>query len=199
MKRILAMVAALIATTAPALAQTDDRIPECVAQEMFEQTFGRTAEAPLDWLRAAPSIETGYKILFNTPEALQLYADADVSPWFPHLSNLAHAECGIRPDLSIEAQIRRTFPENPSGAVAVAHCESSLQPDAVGPAGERGIMQIHPVHIPGLIAELGYTWNDMFQVGPNLEVARAIYDDAARWHWYGPWGPWTCARKLGVR
>lgn len=91
-------------------------------------------------------------------------------------------------DLSdIEWLIRQTFPETPDKAVRVARCESTLNPGAVSPDGANwGLMQVNVVH-KGLAARMGYSWGQMLQAGPNLAVARAVYDRA------GGWGPWSCA------
>ncbi len=87
----------------------------------------------------------------------------------------------------VEWLIRQTFPETPDKAVRVARCESTLDPGAVSPDGANwGLMQINVVH-RGLVASMGYSWGQMLQAGPNLAVARAVYDRA------GGWGPWSCA------
>ena len=66
-------------------------------------------------------------------------------------------------------------------AVRVARCESSFDPSRTGKAGERGVMQVHPIH-RGLIESMGFTWDDMYEVGPNLDVAFALSRNG--------WGPW---------
>ncbi len=87
----------------------------------------------------------------------------------------------------VEWAIRQAFPETPDKAVRVARCESGLDPRAVSPGGANvGLMQINVVH-RGLAARMGYSWDQMLQVLPNLAVARAVYDRA------GGWGPWSCA------
>lgn len=86
----------------------------------------------------------------------------------------------------IEWLIRQTFPETPDKAVRVARCESKLNPRAISPTSDYGLMQVNIVH-RGLASSMGYRWEQMLEVMPNLAVARAIYDDA------GGWGPWTCA------
>ena len=55
----------------------------------------------------------------------------------------------------------------------LVQCESRWNRLAVGAAGERGLLQIHPVHIP-LINRMGYSWDDMFLVEPNLRVGVEI-------------------------
>jgi hypothetical protein len=87
----------------------------------------------------------------------------------------------------VEWLVRQTFPETPDKAVRVARCESRLQPGAISPDGANwGVMQVNVVH-RGLAARMGYSWDQMLQAGPNLAVARAVYDRA------GGWGPWSCA------
>lgn len=91
---------------------------------------------------------------------------------------------------TVWAAIMVAFPESEwSRAALVVWCESRYRPAAVGRAGERGLAQIHPVHIP-LIASLGYTWDQMFELEPNLAVARALYDNAGH-----VWTPWVHCGK----
>ncbi len=68
-------------------------------------------------------------------------------------------------------------------ALAVARCESRLDPAAVGGAGERGLFQIHPVHA----AWLGPRWDALFDPVVNVAVAHEM------WRTQG-WRPWSCAR-----
>jgi hypothetical protein len=75
-------------------------------------------------------------------------------------------------------------------ALRVFSCESvNFRPDVVygpteGAAGERGITQLHPVHIDKFY-QRDWTWDDAFNPERNLAVAYAIYADQG-------WGPWTC-------
>jgi len=55
---------------------------------------------------------------------------------------------------------------------------------AEGRAGERGLMQIHPIHIPR-IQRLGYTWAQMYEVGPNLAVAFDLWSEQGTRPWRG--------------
>lgn len=55
----------------------------------------------------------------------------------------------------------------------LVQCESGWNQWAVGAAGELGALQIHPVH-KGLVARMGYRWEDMHQWEPNLRVAVEI-------------------------
>jgi hypothetical protein len=86
---------------------------------------------------------------------------------------------------SIEDLICQYFGDQCQKALSVAWCESRYNPGTVGAAGERGIMQIHPVHIQYL-GNYGLTWDDMFDPAANLTYARALYNSQG-------WGPWTCA------
>lgn len=86
---------------------------------------------------------------------------------------------------SIEEMICNTFGDQCQKALSVAWCESRYNPGTVGAAGERGIMQIHPVHIQYL-GNYGLTWDDMFDPAANLTYAYALYSSQG-------WGPWTCA------
>lgn len=86
----------------------------------------------------------------------------------------------------IEEEIRKTFPEDPERAVAIAKAESGLRIDAVNPEqhkgckGSIGIMQIACVHN---IEDIDALKDPIV----NLKKAREIYD---REGWQ-PWGAYT--------
>lgn len=82
---------------------------------------------------------------------------------------------------TIEEKIRATFPESPDRAVAIAKCESGLNPKAVSPTHDSGLMQLNDVHDTRL-KELGL---DKFDVDDNLTFARILYDERG-------WKPWAC-------
>ncbi len=54
--------------------------------------------------------------------------------------------------------------------VLVSFCESTHDPTEVGLAGERGLLQVHPIHIPE-IEEMGFTWDDMYRPIPNTRFS----------------------------
>ena len=55
---------------------------------------------------------------------------------------------------------------------------------ATGWAGERGIMQIAYDHIDR-IQRLGFTWAQMYEVGPNLAVAYDLWLEQGEHPWEG--------------
>lgn len=83
----------------------------------------------------------------------------------------------IPEEKSIEQKIRDTFPEDPDRAVKIAKCESGLNPKAVSPTNDHGLMQInksaHKVE------------GDIYDVDTNLQFARKLYDESG-------WKPWVC-------
>lgn len=87
---------------------------------------------------------------------------------------------------AIASEIRRVF--GTEYAVQVAVCESGLNPNAVGSHGERGLFQIHPVHISS-IQKAGFTWDQMFDPNANIAYAKLLYG------WQG-WNPWSCSRLI---
>ena len=95
---------------------------------------------------------------------------------------------GATPPADIAAAIR-VYDWPPGEADQVFWCESRWIPTATGRAGERGIAQIARVHIP-TIREMGYTWAQMYKVGPNLAVAYRLYQAGATgiggpgYNWY---------------
>ena len=82
---------------------------------------------------------------------------------------------------TIEEKIRATFPESPDRAVAIAKCESGLNPKVVSPTHDSGLMQINHVHDKRL-EELGL---DKFDVDDNLTFASLLYEERG-------WKPWAC-------
>ena len=58
-----------------------------------------------------------------------------------------------------------------------------MNPRAMSSDGSNaGIMQVNITHL-ARIERMGYAWNDMLLVGPNLDVAHAIWLEQG-------WGPW---------
>jgi hypothetical protein len=92
------------------------------------------------------------------------------------------------PSGSVEATIRSWFPEVGDTAVAVARCESGLDPSAQSPSGYRGLFQLSPSHASSFAAVTGRDFEDAWdEAGPNSQYARYLYD---RQGW-APWG--ACA------
>jgi hypothetical protein len=91
---------------------------------------------------------------------------------------------------SIERKIRETFHEEPERALAIAQCESGLNPDALNTANKNGtsdggLFQINSVHDKRLNA-LGL---DKFDVEDNIAFARMLYEERG-------WTPWVCDRLI---
>lgn len=82
--------------------------------------------------------------------------------------------------------IRQYFPEVSDKAIAVAQCESGLNPAAVSAGGGNvGLFQINTVHRP-MVQQMGFDWSQMKDPYVNTRVARRLYDSS------GGWGPWSC-------
>ena len=74
--------------------------------------------------------------------------------------------------------------------IAVARCESSLNPLAVGDHGRAlGLMQVRVDAHLDRIHKLLYTPEQLLELGPNLEVAYDIYKESG-------WKPWSCSYVL---
>lgn len=91
----------------------------------------------------------------------------------------------VVPSNDLESMICATFGDQCSKALSVVYCESRFNTGTVGAAGERGLFQIHPVHIPYL-ADRGLSWDAMFDPVSNIAYAYDLYSRSG-------WGPWTCA------
>lgn len=89
-------------------------------------------------------------------------------------------------DVSRDA-IRKNFPAaQHDKAIAVAQCESGLNPQAVSPGGGNwGLFQINKVH-QGMVERMGYRWDQITDPYVNSKVARVLFDQSG-------WRPWSCA------
>lgn len=93
-------------------------------------------------------------------------------------------------------EIRATFPESPDLAVAIAKCESGLNPTirsqhqlSYGQERSYGIMQVHAPDWHDDALRLGYD-NYQTDVQDNLKMARYIYEQAGK-----RFTPWSCYTK----
>lgn len=87
---------------------------------------------------------------------------------------------------NVKRLIRETFPEDPRTAVAVAECESNLDPKAYNPNNtngttDGGLWQINSSHDKRL-QELGLDKNNPEDA---TKFARMLYDERG-------WNPWVC-------
>lgn len=88
--------------------------------------------------------------------------------------------------LTVEDKIRATFPEDPDTAVAIAKCESTMNPKAfngknTNGSWDAGLFQINSVH--------KYSKEHLFDVDNNLRAARKLYERQG-------WNPWVCLYKI---
>ena len=85
----------------------------------------------------------------------------------------------------IEEEIRKVFWEEPDIGIAIAKCESGLNPKAINTTNtngttDKGLMQLNSVHdLSGV---------DVWDVQDNLAFARKLYDSKG-------WLPWVCFTK----
>ena len=83
--------------------------------------------------------------------------------------------------------IYRNFPSaQHNKAIAVAKCESGMNPRAVSPGGgNHGLFQINSVH-KGMVQSMGYSWTRIYDPYVNAKVARVLWNQSG-------WRPWGCA------
>ena len=87
------------------------------------------------------------------------------------------------PDLGV-LLAESPWPQYLWGTVAcLVERESRGVATAVGLAGERGLMQISGVHVGWIAAELGYSFDDMFDPSKNLASAFALYQKVGLSAW----------------
>jgi hypothetical protein len=93
--------------------------------------------------------------------------------------------------------VQGLWPEDQVETVMIKiNCESTFNASATNPSsGTRGLLQIHPgwatswgwpeEGLHPLVPSLGYTWDQMYEVYPNLHTAYIIWSHSG-------WSPWVC-------
>jgi hypothetical protein len=94
------------------------------------------------------------------------------------------------PAATPQGQIETIFGPAAGQAVAVARCESGLNPAAVSPGGgNHGLFQINSVHKASFTAVTGQPWAAVRDAHWNVVFAKWLYDQQG-------WRPWACSRVL---
>lgn len=101
----------------------------------------------------------------------------------------SNAELASTPSTNrLEQMIRAEFGEQGDNAIAVARCESSLNPSRVGDKQMEkwsyGLFQINRTWHP-------YSEQELLDPAFNIKIAKKIYDGAG-------WKRWTCGRNLNL-
>ncbi len=88
---------------------------------------------------------------------------------------------------SVEDIIARYFGGQTQKALAVARCESGLNPGAVSPGGgNHGLFQVNNVHSGHFQSITGAPWSARYDAEVNTRFAHWLYSQQG-------WGPWACA------
>lgn len=97
----------------------------------------------------------------------------------------ASVEPGPIPDM-IRAGFARFGSAVAEQAVRVSGCETghTYDPHATNGA-HAGLFQLSRTYHEERARKLGYSWDRMFEAGPNIAVAADLYAESG-------WGPWTC-------
>jgi soluble lytic murein transglycosylase-like protein len=135
-------------------------------------------------LSAAPSPEV--PVASTTPAAP--VASAEPAVFRPLVAGTpVPAALTARRPSATEALILDTFGPLGPQAIAVARCESSLDPQAISDGGGNyGLFQINRLAHEAWLSSLGYSFEQLLDPQLNVLVARAIYQRA------GSWEPWEC-------
>ena len=156
----------------------------------FEE--GEITPRALATLRTAPASTVTTQALVASPSATAVCAKnahtesclvIDPVPATPVTTSPAVVTQGAESD--IWALIAASpWPQYLWGTVAcLVERESRGVATAVGLAGERGLMQISGVHVGWIAAELGYSFDDMFDPSKNLASAFALYQKVGLSAW----------------
>lgn len=80
--------------------------------------------------------------------------------------------------------------ESIGGVRGITETMTVTRIDNVGPYGERGLFQIHPIHAApgGAIERAGHSWDEMFDVEANIDVAAQLYRESGL-------SPWASSKK----
>ena len=129
-------------------------------------------------------------IRFEIPKQIAVYSDSVKSEnkiiitEDRTLSEIAHIKIGIK---DIEEAINLIWKEQSKEALAIAKCESGLNPETIGDSGKSiGIFQIY------LPAHPQYKEEDLMNVWYNVSIAYQIYQKQG-------WSAWLkCAKLLKI-
>jgi len=131
-----------------------------------------------------------------SPESMRLWDEAHgfapgtTETVVAHIRAQEAADAARRPSTPA-AIIRDVFGAEGNRAVRVATCESELNPRAVSPTGDHGILQINaktwarPNHPDPVAQWIGRNWGQVYDVRVNAEMALRIRQA------YG-WQMWAC-------
>ena len=95
-----------------------------------------------------------------------------------------HVTAAVVPVGGIQEAICNAFGRACAWALRVARCESGFNPRATN-GSHRGLFQVSMRWHAARIARMGFTPDQMWEVGPNISVALAIYNEQGG-------GPWQC-------
>ena len=131
-----------------------------------------------------------------SPESMRLWDEAHgfapgtTETVVAHIRAQEAADAARRPSTPA-AIIRDVFGAEGNRAVRVATCESELNPRAVSPTGDHGILQINaktwarPNHPDPVAQWIGRNWHNVYDVRTNAMMALRIRQA------YG-WQMWAC-------
>jgi hypothetical protein len=140
---------------------------------------------PVSAVPATPAPAVSATVSAAPPRPVPEAPPAEPEPPAPAPEPEPEPEPVAAPSGSAEEAIAAYFPDVYDEAVAVASCESGMNPGAVSRSGKyHGLFQISTIH-RGRVESMGYSWDQILDAWVNSAVARAIYDEQG-------WGPWGC-------
>jgi transglycosylase-like protein with SLT domain len=158
--------------------------------EVRKRTRGRWKAALLLWATLVMTVQGTVPVQAKQAPGPRLHGpfDQPALPEQPKLTKKKHKN-GKRKPGSIKGMIEREFGKHADEAMRIAFCESRFDPNDVSGAGAVGIFQIRTVDHGWRVKKVH--GKDLTDPWTNVRVAHHIYEHQG-------WGPWVCARILGI-
>lgn len=86
---------------------------------------------------------------------------------------------------TVDEIIQKHFGSVADQARRIAHCESTMNPDAVSRTNDHGLFQINAVHRAEFERVTGHAWWRIYDADLNTRYAKHLYDKQS-------WSPWSC-------
>ncbi len=199
----LALLLAVTATVGAGASDSEDTDSSDASDVVAASAFGSTVTVSLtgSLVPSTLDVDKHRPAPGPTPEEIEAYlagierADAERAAAEAAAAEAAAAEAAAAEAAAVPAAapgsvqdiIARYFGGQTQKALAVARCESGLNPGAVSPGGgNHGLFQINSVHSGQFQSVTGAPWSARYDADANTRFAHWLWSQQG-------WGPWACA------